>query len=104
MDREVLVLTNGDLFDVREIVFSGWQTRRETRPFGAHNEASMECTVETAGISFSTHPGALAVNQSGQLSKDDLFYELTVLAIEERGDHLLVSGSVLRRYDVTLSD
>jgi hypothetical protein len=104
MDREVLVLTNGDLFDVREIVFSGWQTRRETRPLGAHNERSTECSVETAEISFTSHPGALAVNQSGQPSKDDLFYELTVLAVDDRGDHLRVSGSVLRRYDVSLPD
>jgi hypothetical protein len=104
MDREVLVLTNGDLFNLREITFTGWQTRRETRPLGAHDEGSMECTVETADISFTTHPGPLAVNQSGQISKDDLFYELTVLAIEDRSDHLRVSGSVLRRYDVSLPD
>jgi hypothetical protein len=101
MSHEVLVLSNGELFTTRDMVYSEWARHQETYPCNLPKggEGKMEITVDTAEVRFTASPGPLAEGDTGQISTgDERFHEVSILSVEEGADGwLLVSARARKR-------
>jgi len=109
MDREAFALPDGNLFSAWDLRFGEWVRRRESRPSFVHlpdgsvRSGSVSYTTESAPIRFCTSNGPLTTGATGQLSSgDDRFYQVTVVAIEWKSDHLCVSGTAVRNFDFSV--
>ncbi len=105
MQREALVLTDGESFSVWEESFGEMKQQRETHPCmihesdGSSREGTISFTVESATVSFCASIGMLTIGQKGQMSSGDQFFDVTISSVERAADHLRVSGHAERKYD-----
>ena len=105
MQREALVLTDGESFSVWDITFAEMKQQRETHPCmihepdGSSRKGTVSFTVESAAVSFCASVGILARSQKGQMSSGDQFFEITISSVECTADHLRVSGHAERKFD-----
>ena len=104
MQREALVLTDGESFSVWEVSFGEIKQHLETRPCirydpdGSTHKGTISFTVESATVGFCASIGRLAIGQKGQMSSGDEFFEVTISSVESTADHLRVSCHAERTF------
>ena len=103
MEREVFVIPDGESFFASNVEFGPFERHRETRQgtlYGTTRQIIWRFTVETAQVSFRLPLGAIREGVRGQLSTSgDKFFEVTVVSLEAKDDHLLVLGEARRTFD-----
>jgi hypothetical protein len=103
-ELEAFVTESGEVTSVWDVTFSEPTHQEETQPCsypqadGGFREGTITFTLELSQVGFLSSLGAFRVGSKGQLSTpEDSFYQVTVLSVEEVGDHDRVVGEARKR-------